>query len=411
MKKSLIHNGLISIFCACNLVFSQSSFRMVSYNLLQYDGTERNEHLRTVIDSIDPDLIIVQEIESQIAVDSFAISVLNNEFMTIPFHDGYTTDNHFFFNPYIIDILSANYIPTDLRDIAEYKIRFPRTDDTVYIYSAHLKAGNPDFGEDDEDLQRLAEVTILRDDHLNHHPKGTKFIVSGDLNLYTSAEPAYQKLLAQEPENFGQSFDPIDRSGNWHNSSAFSDIHSQSTRDTDLGDGGSTGGMDDRFDFILVSVPLLEKVIQASYKAYGNDGNHFNQAINDGNNSAVSVDVANALHSASDHLPVMVDFDLTISIVNSDSDSEIPTSFKLEQNYPNPFNSKTVISWQLAVGSEVELSIYNVLGKKVATLVSEERQAGYYATEWNASVFASGVYFYKIEAEDSHQVRKMILVR
>ena len=70
MKKSRIFFGLFTILFTYNLLLSQSSFRMISYNLLQYDGSERNEHLRTVIDWIDPDLIIVQEIESQVAVDS-----------------------------------------------------------------------------------------------------------------------------------------------------------------------------------------------------------------------------------------------------------------------------------------------------------------------------------------------------
>ena len=331
--------------------------------------------------------------------------------MTIPFHDGYTTDNHIFYNPYIIQFLSANYISTDLRDIAEYKIRVPRTDDTVYVYSAHLKAGNPDIGDEDEDLQRLAEVTILRDEQLNKFPQGTKFIVSGDLNLYTSAEPAYQKLLAEEPGNYGQFFDPIDRPGNWHNSTAFEDIHSQSTRTTDLGDGGSTGGMDDRFDFILVSEPLLEKVVSSSYKAYGNDGNHFNRAINDGTNSAVSAEVAEALHSASDHLPVIADFDLRISTIKSDIDSEIPTSFKLEQNYPNPFNPKTIINYELPTTNIVELSIYNLLGQRVVTLVSKKQRAGHHRVEWDASIFASGVYFYSIEAGDFQQVKKMVLFK
>ncbi len=414
MKKYRIFFGLFTILFAYNLLLAQSFFRMISYNLLQYDGSERNEHLRTVIDSINPDLIIVQEIQSQVAVDSFAISVLNNEFATIPFHDGYptyTTDNHIFYNPYIIQFLSANYISTDLRDIAEFKIRVPRTDDTVYVYSAHLKAGNPDIGDEDEDLQRLAEVTILRNEHLNNFPPGTKFIVSGDLNLYTSAEPAYQKLLAEEPGNYGQSFDPIYRPGGWHNNASFADIHSQSTRVSDLGDGGSTGGMDDRFDFILVSEPLVEKVEPGSYKAYGNDGNHFNQSINNGTNSAVSAEMADALHSASDHLPVIADFDLTISALESNKYSDFPTILKLHQNYPNPFNPSTVISYQLPVISDVDVSIYNVLGAKVMTLISGRQPAGLHQVEWDGSGFSSGIYLYKIEVGNFQEIKKMMLLK
>ena len=72
------------------------------------------------------------------------------------------------------------------------------------------------------------------------------------------------------------------------------------------------GGMDDRFDWLLVSAQFLDessilKYIENSYVTYGNDGNHFNDAINSGSNSAVSNDIADALHDASDHLPVYMD--------------------------------------------------------------------------------------------------------
>jgi len=411
MKNNINRLMLVCTIFIWNIVFAQSSFRMVTYNLLQYDGSERNEYFKTVIDEINPDLIVVQEIESQVAVDSFAISVLNNKYQTIPFHDGYTTDNHIFFNQYLIEVLSANYIPTNLRDIAEYEIRFPRTKDTLYVYSSHLKAGNPDFSDENEDLQRLAEITILRDNYLNHHPKGTKFIVCGDLNLYKSTEPAYQKLLADEPENYGQSFDPIDRPGGWHNNTSFADIHSQSTRTIDLGDGGSTGGMDDRFDFILVSYPMVEKVEPGSYKAYGNDGNHFNDAINDGTNGAVSAEVANALHAASDHLPVIADFDLSISSLEPRNISDLPAKFKLHQNYPNPFNPETIINYELRITNYVELNIYDISGQKVTNLVSENQRAGSYKVTWDGSGFAGGVYFYRIDTGDFHQIKKMVLIK
>jgi hypothetical protein len=81
-------------------------------------------------------------------------------------------------------------------------------------------------------------------------------------------------------------------------------------------------------------------------------------------------------------------------------DTKKPREFTLHQNYPNPFNPKTIISWQLPISSQVELSIYTVLGKKVAILVSEKQKTGYHQIEWDAHGFASGVYYYKIEAGD-----------
>lgn len=98
--------------------------------------------------------------------------------------------------------------------------------------------------------------------------------------------------------------------------------------------------------------------------------------------------------------------------VNDIENVEIPEVIVLFQNYPNPFNPKTVISWQLAVGSHVELSIYNILGQKVATLVSAKQAAGKHQIEWNAEGFTSGNYFYRLKSDDKIiKIRKMTLIR
>jgi len=89
----------------------------------------------------------------------------------------------------------------------------------------------------------------------------------------------------------------------------------------------------------------------------------------------------------------------------------LPTKFTLHQNYPNPFNPTTKINYQLPITNYVELSIYNLLGQKVATLLSEKQNAGYHQVEWDASRFSSGMYYYRIEAGDFQDVKKMILLR
>ena len=81
--------------------------------------------------------------------------------------------------------------------------------------------------------------------------------------------------------------------------------------------------------------------------------------------------------------------------------SQQPVEFSLFQNYPNPFNPSTVISYQLAVNSQVTLKVYNVLGNEVATLVNEEKPTGVYEVEFNTSNLASGVYFYQLQAGTS----------
>lgn len=96
---------------------------------------------------------------------------------------------------------------------------------------------------------------------------------------------------------------------------------------------------------------------------------------------------------------------------SSDQDPNIPTEYELEQNYPNPFNPATEIVFSLPEKAEVKLEIYDMLGRKVTTLMYEELPAGRYQVKWNAHGIASGVYFYKLQSSKYSKTRKMVLVR
>lgn len=91
--------------------------------------------------------------------------------------------------------------------------------------------------------------------------------------------------------------------------------------------------------------------------------------------------------------------------------NSVPTYFNLEQNYPNPFNPSTKISWQSPVSGHQTLKVYDVLGNEVATLVNEEKPAGVYEVEFDASQLSSGIYFFKLQAGSYIQTKKMILLR
>jgi len=88
-----------------------------------------------------------------------------------------------------------------------------------------------------------------------------------------------------------------------------------------------------------------------------------------------------------------------------------PDSYLLKQNYPNPFNPSTIISWQLPESKFVTLKIYDVLGNEVASLVNEEKPAGNYEVEFNATNLSSGIYYYKLVAGNFIDVKKMILLK
>ena len=106
----------------------------------------------------------------------------------------------------------------------------------------------------------------------------------------------------------------------------------------------------------------------------------------------------------------------SFSIIDSSTrianNANVLKKYILHQNYPNPFNPTTEISYQLPAISKVELSIYNLLGQKVATLVNKRQPAGIFKVEWDASIFASGLYFYRLETDNGFvQSRKLILLR
>lgn len=97
---------------------------------------------------------------------------------------------------------------------------------------------------------------------------------------------------------------------------------------------------------------------------------------------------------------------------------ELPAEYVLEQNYPNPFNPETTISYKLPFSGYTTLKVYDILGKEVATLVNEHQLAGQYSVQLNAAQLtnlrhslSSGVYFYRLTANEYQSIKKMILLK
>jgi hypothetical protein len=101
----------------------------------------------------------------------------------------------------------------------------------------------------------------------------------------------------------------------------------------------------------------------------------------------------------------------TVSTPISEDQDRIVSRYQLYQNYPNPFNPKTIINYELAIMNDVELSIYNLLGQKVAILVNQGQNAGFHQVEWDASGFASGIYYYQMKVRGFQDIKKMVLLR
>jgi hypothetical protein len=128
--------------------------------------------------------------------------------------------------------------------------------------------------------------------------------------------------------------------------------------------------------------------------------------------SKTSMDVANFNFEApnyneADDLLLLI----AIGTVSVESHPTIVHQYALKQNYPNPFNPKTIINYELPITNDVQLNIYNLIGQKIVTLVSEKQEAGIHQVEWDASGFASGVYYYQIRAGNYQEVKKMVLAK
>ena len=89
----------------------------------------------------------------------------------------------------------------------------------------------------------------------------------------------------------------------------------------------------------------------------------------------------------------------------------VPTKFALYQNYPNPFNPTTKIRYQLPKESKVIIKIYDIRGAEVITLLNEEKEAGIYEVIFNARNYSSGVYFYRLQAGNFVETKKMVLMK
>jgi hypothetical protein len=91
--------------------------------------------------------------------------------------------------------------------------------------------------------------------------------------------------------------------------------------------------------------------------------------------------------------------------------NEIPLTYKVYDNYPNPFNPSTKIKFDLPKAGLVKLTVFDMLGREIETMVNENLSPGTYNAEWNAAKYSSGVYFYRIQADEFTEIKKMILVK
>lgn len=348
------------------------------YNLLKFpDYADRADTLKNIIQHVQPDLFIVEELKSAYGSGLIMNRALNIDGVThyaqAVFQDanGIDTDNQLFYNSDKIGLIYQRNINTSPRALSEYKVYYKdpnlaQTHDTtfLYLYGCHFKAGNSGNSNPVETEQRRIAAQAFKN-YLTNNSRTSNVIVGGDFNMYTSSEPAYTELTTGGTLNL---FDPVGQAGSWHNNYSYRNIHTQSTRSSSVSNpygGGSTGGLDDRFDIIFVSNDVLNgsqgaKYITNSYKAVGQDGDRFNGSVNDGVNNAVPQDVANSLFYMSDHLPVVLE--VTVGgPVNVQQHEDLITNLIFDSN-----NKMLTVNFEKEF-TNLDLSVYTLSGKKVVS--------------------------------------------
>ena len=316
-----MNNIKLSLFILLSMSWlAASTVRIMTYNLLNFqDENDREDDFVAIIDFVEPDLIIAEEIVAQTGFSHFKSDVLDvlepDAWSSATFtNQSASQDIALFYRHDHFTFISTDVVYTaqssGTRDVIEWIMVHNQSSVQFNVYGVHFKASS---GESNAQ-ERLQEATILRT-YLNNLNENY-FIVAGDFNIYSnssSSEPAFDMLTGNANNNNGRLFDPIDRIGPWHSNSSYADVHTQSTCNHESGhNGGANGGLDDRFDWLFVSEVILDtssemRYVENTYWAVGNDGDHHNKSINFGNNSSVSDAIADALHDASDHLPVYMD--------------------------------------------------------------------------------------------------------
>lgn len=390
------NSSLLILFLLINFLYS-AQLKVATYNILNFPqnyGLEKIDDFRKIIDYLNPDILVVQEMQSQYGIDLFLDSVLNYhspKFSAGPFHDGPDTDNAIFFRKDKIEFIDALYIPTCNRDIARYHLKIKESQYEFFIFSVHFKAGT---GSENESI-RLQEAVTLRN-HLDSLGGDKEILVVGDFNFYYD-ELGYKKLLDSVESISGRLFDPLGTGGLWHENRSYSYLHTQSTRNENLPDGGAGGGLDDRFDIILCSKGPLDTngifLPVESYTTFGNDGNHFNKSINVGINQAVPDEVADALYFASDHLPVYVH--LLEQYITS-------TQYEQFVVFPNPMQKEAHILFpHYDDFQEAKITITNILGQRLFE-TKTKNPVGLTITNPHLKI---GIYFVHLEIETKYQRR------
>ena len=398
----------LSLLLVSVTMMAQDTITVMQYNLLQYgnyqgyggcsestNSTQRkDECIRDLLGYVKPDILGVCEFGATKQLqDAFLRNNLNingaNYWKSDNIMNGMGSNiiNHIFYDSRKMELKKHVSLPTSPRNIDVYEF-YMRTSsllsgDTIKLVCivAHPKAGN------NCESERLAAMTTVMN-YVSAHYANDNVLIMGDFNMYRASESGYQILTKTYGNTAALFIDPLASEGgvgSWNNNASFARFHTQSTRTE--GTCFSSGGLDDRFDFILMSDEIFMgseqmRYLNGTYKAIGNDGLHFNKSINQNGNNAVSPQLAQALYDCSDHLPVTMK--LRVQAHLGVEEHTLAEGFKV---YPNPTSDVLTLD---IVGKATYI-ISNVMGQILMSgSINGENQ------QINVSALPNGLYFIRV---------------
>jgi Secretion system C-terminal sorting domain len=393
---------LITVCLFANALFSQENIKMMFYNVLNYplqEPASRIQDLGVIIDDYRPDVFMICELNNEEGANNIlnVMQALNADYKRAVFQLNTSDDNlgdqndlqnmlYYDSSKFILE--NQFIVTTTYRDFNHYVLKLKTANidtDPKYldVFITHLKSSS---GTANQQL-RLDMVNDFVA-YLETLPSNSNVVFGGDLNLYTSSEPAFQELI--DATNNITFVDPADRVGSWSNNTNYLDVFTQSTR-TASGLGGATGGFDDRFDFILTSENMLTNsdlyFVPNSYQVYGNNNNPncYNQEINsiDCDGAEFSSTIRDALYVMSDHLPVTIELHTTESL--STNDVVYKNGIKIVGS--NVVTDRITLS--IRENNINSLAIYSTLGQKISELKTDNAST----LTIDVSKLASGVYY------------------
>lgn len=368
------------------LLWAQDTLSFMHYNLLYYgyytsfcnevnNPVERkDEFLQTLIEYIRPDVFTVNELGRDVQTaerirDRVLNAVMGDDLYE---HAPYSNRSNaslvsmLFYRSDKFAIQSHTVLSTSPRDIILYTMyyRDPGLEegrDTTFLHCvvAHFKAGSTVGDQQIRTAEAMAVMGAIEQLGIRGN-----LAFMADFNMKSSYEQAYQ-WITYHPNEAIRFHDPIDRPGIWFNNPDMAAYHTQSTR-TGRHPCFVTGGMDDRFDQILLSASILSgdgglQYIEGTYRALGQDGMRFNGSLIDPPNESEPEELIMALYQMSDHLPVVLQMITTevVSGIHETDRGHNGMSLRVDALYPD------LIELHVA-GYEgpLEIGVYSMMGRE-----------------------------------------------